>query len=244
MQLPGERTGATWEVWRVLCRILLIYMQLVWRLFDCRMWNVAVMVGACESVENKECTIEARHVTFTANAPTHDVWNVIYLPKVVIMVTLPAFEAVCQIQSILLLLVSPCILRYFKERTAFCFRCQLFFNIHCSVPFYDVGLKVCLQSNTRYNWKWISNSSLKYNFQAQSRYGEHRAASYVLRYTDILISTVFICHGGPRKRSQYSDSLLAGWPRDRIRVGVRFSASVHPGPGDHPPHLAPRLKKN
>jgi hypothetical protein len=42
-------------------------------LFDCRMWNVAVMVCANISVEDKECTIEARHVTFTAHAPTHAV---------------------------------------------------------------------------------------------------------------------------------------------------------------------------
>jgi hypothetical protein len=46
-------------------------MQLVLRLFDCRMWNVSVMVCACISVEVKECTIEARHVTFTARARTH-----------------------------------------------------------------------------------------------------------------------------------------------------------------------------
>jgi hypothetical protein len=57
----------------VLFRMLLKYMQLVLRLFDCRMWNVAAMFCACISVEDKECTIEARRVTFTANARTHAV---------------------------------------------------------------------------------------------------------------------------------------------------------------------------
>jgi hypothetical protein len=57
----------------VLRRMLLKCMQLVLRLVVCRMWNVAVMVCTCISVEDKECTIEARHVTFTANARTHAV---------------------------------------------------------------------------------------------------------------------------------------------------------------------------
>jgi len=57
----------------VLYLVLLKYMQLVLRLFDCRMWNVAVMVCASLSVEDKECTFEARHVMFTANARTHAV---------------------------------------------------------------------------------------------------------------------------------------------------------------------------
>ena len=66
--------------------------------------------------------------------------------------------------------------------------------------------------------------------------------------------------------SRYSDSLRAGRSGDRIPVGARFSAPVQTGPGahpasyimgtgsfpgvqradrsvDHPPHLAPRLKK-
>jgi len=66
--------------------------------------------------------------------------------------------------------------------------------------------------------------------------------------------------------SRYRDSLWAGRSRYRIPVGARFSAPVHTGPGthpasytmgtgslpgvkrpgrgvDHPPHLAPRLKK-
>ena len=65
---------------------------------------------------------------------------------------------------------------------------------------------------------------------------------------------------------QYSNSLRAGKSRDRIPVGVRFSAPIQTGPGahpasyttctgsfpgvkrpgrsaDHPPYLAPRLKK-
>ena len=71
---------------------------------------------------------------------------------------------------------------------------------------------------------------------------------------------------------RYSDSLRAGWSRDRIPVEVRFFAPVQIGPGTHPtssamgaaslageggggggtqpghvlnthPHLAPRLKK-
>jgi len=37
------------------------------------MCNVAVMVCAFVSVEDKERTIEARHVAFTANAPAHAV---------------------------------------------------------------------------------------------------------------------------------------------------------------------------
>jgi hypothetical protein len=64
-----ERTGAILEV----CRMLLKYMQLALRLFDSRMWNVAVMVCACVSIEDKECTVEARHVTYTANARAHAV---------------------------------------------------------------------------------------------------------------------------------------------------------------------------
>ena len=51
---------------------------------------------------------------------------------------------------------------------------------------------------------------------------------------------------------------IAGWSRDRVPVGVKYSASVQNGPGSHPaspgvkrpgrgvnnePHLAPRLKK-
>ena len=55
----------------MLCRMLSKYMQCLLRLVDCRMWNVAVMVSACISVENKESTIGTRHVAFTANAPTH-----------------------------------------------------------------------------------------------------------------------------------------------------------------------------
>ena len=66
--------------------------------------------------------------------------------------------------------------------------------------------------------------------------------------------------------SRYSESLWAGWSRDRIPVGARFSAPdqigsetrptsytmgtgsflgvQRPGRGvDHPPHLASRLKK-
>ena len=64
----------------------------------------------------------------------------------------------------------------------------------------------------------------------------------------------------------YSDSLQAGRTRDRIPVGARFCAPIQTGPGaypasytmgtgsfpgvkrpglgvGHPPHLAPRLKK-
>ena len=71
---------------------------------------------------------------------------------------------------------------------------------------------------------------------------------------------------GPGQRSRYSDSLRTGRSEDRIPVGARFSAPVQTGPGaypaygtmgtgslpgvkrpgrgvDHPPHLAPRLKK-
>ena len=65
----------------------------------------------------------------------------------------------------------------------------------------------------------------------------------------------------------YSDSLRTGWSRDRIPVGARFSAPVQTGTGahpashtvgtgsfsgvkrsersvDHPPHIAPRLRKS
>ena len=71
---------------------------------------------------------------------------------------------------------------------------------------------------------------------------------------------------GPVQRSRYSDWLWPGRSGDQISVGARFSAPVQIGPGahrasyimgtgsfpglkrpgsgvDHPPHLAPRLKK-
>ena len=71
---------------------------------------------------------------------------------------------------------------------------------------------------------------------------------------------------GPGQLSHYSHSLWAGWCENRIPVEARFSAIVQAGPGahpasyimgtgsfpgvkrpgrgvDHPPHLAPRLKK-
>jgi hypothetical protein len=72
--------------------------------------------------------------------------------------------------------------------------------------------------------------------------------------------------GEPGKLSRYSDSLRAGQSEDEIPVRARFSAPVQTGPGahpasytvgtgslpgvrwpgrgvEHPPHLAPRLKK-
>ena len=39
---------------------------------------------------------------------------------------------------------------------------------------------------------------------------------------------------GPGTLSRYSDWLRAGRYRDRISVGVRFSAPVRTGPGAHP----------
>ena len=71
----------------------------------------------------------------------------------------------------------------------------------------------------------------------------------------------------PGQRSRYSDSLRAGWSGDHIPMEARFSAPVQTGCGahpasytkcngslspgvkrpgrglDHPPHLAPMLKK-
>jgi len=35
-------------------------------------------------------------------------------------------------------------------------------------------------------------------------------------------------------RSQYSEAQRAGWSRDRILVGARFSAPVQTRPGAHP----------
>jgi hypothetical protein len=82
----------------------------------------------------------------------------------------------------------------------------------------------------------------------------------------ILYLLLLLAREGPRWLSRYSDLLLAGRSGDRIPVGARFSAPVQAGPGahpatytmvtvtfpgkkrpglgvDHPPHLAPRLKK-
>jgi hypothetical protein len=41
----------------------------------------------------------------------------------------------------------------------------------------------------------------------------------------------------PGKRSQYSDSLRAGWFWDRIPVRVRFSVLVQTCPGAHPAYF-------
>jgi hypothetical protein len=80
------------------------------------------------------------------------------------------------------------------------------------------------------------------------------------------LRALVLCIDGPGWLSRYSDSLRAGWSLDRIPVWTRFSAPYQTGPGalppsytmgtgsfsgvkragrdvDHPPHLAPRLKK-
>ena len=43
----------------------------------------------------------------------------------------------------------------------------------------------------------------------------------------------FFSHG-PGWHSRYSDMLQAGWPGDRILVGVRFSVPLQTGPKAHP----------
>ena len=80
------------------------------------------------------------------------------------------------------------------------------------------------------------------------------------------LSDVYLIYGEPGYVSRYSDSLQARRSGDRIPVGARFSAPVQTGPGahpasytmgtgsfpgvkrpgrdvDHPPHLAPKSKK-
>jgi len=81
---------------------------------------------------------------------------------------------------------------------------------------------------------------------------------------DVYLLYLIIC--GPGRRSRYSDSLWDGRSGDRVPVRAKFPAPVQTVPGanlpshymgigsfpgvrrtrlgvDHPPHLAPRLKK-
>jgi hypothetical protein len=47
-------------------------------------------------------------------------------------------------------------------------------------------------------------------------------------------SSAYILTSGPGWRSQYCDSIQAGWSGNRILVGAGFSAPVQSGPGAHP----------
>jgi len=109
-----------------------------------------------------------------------------------------------------------------------------------------------------HNWGlmgWIAASVLL----PTSHETRHHHHLHLLLYINIYIQR-------DRHRNRYRDSLRAGRSGDRIPVRARFPAPVQTGPGahsisytmgtgsfpgvkrtgrgaDHPPHLAPRLKK-
>ena len=98
--------------------------------------------------------------------------------------------------------------------------------------------------------------------QSINLYHKHCICMHISNFRSHYVPEVL----GPGQLSRYSDWLRAGRSGDRIPVGARFSAPVQTDPGahpafctmgtgsfpgvkrlgrsvDHPPHLAPRLKK-
>ena len=60
---------------------------------------------------------------------------------------------------------------------------------------------------------------------------KRKKSTFKVRTSVLACPTLFI---GPGQLSRYSDSLRAGRSKDRIPVGVTFSAPVQTSPGAHP----------
>jgi len=117
--------------------------------------------------------------------------------------------------------------------------------------------------------KTYSLTVLLQNGPAASKHVVKRNKPVCLQFILLFVlafQSITICTCGPEQLSRYSDSPRVARSRDRIPVEARFSAPVQTGPGahpasytmctvsfpevkrprcgaDHPPHLAPRLKK-